>query len=103
MTADAFAEHLRRAETLRFDGPDWTCLDKAGDDVFDLGNGGRPLRLHLDADGSPHYVQVKIVGDKLGITERISGQRHLAYRIPAGDLDILMTQKLFVCNVTENR
>lgn len=70
LTADAFAEHLRRAETLRFDGPDWICLDNAGDDVFGLGTGGRPLRLHLEADGSPHYVQVS---DKLGITVRISG------------------------------
>lgn len=54
-----FMDHLREDVdvTTLFDGPDWTGLEDYGDVVFDLGNGGKPLRFHLDPD-SKFCVQV---------------------------------------------
>lgn len=44
-------------ETSDFDVPDWVGLEDDGRDVFDLANGGTPLRFHLDPNGA-HHVQV---------------------------------------------
>lgn len=44
---------------LHLNGPDWTELQE-GDEVFDLGNGGRPLWFHLKSGGM-HNVEVRIV------------------------------------------
>lgn len=63
--ASAFLDNLRQADSkydaqdpsLRFGGPDWTELDGHDRDVFDLGNGGRPLWFRLDPGDSRH-VQV---------------------------------------------
>lgn len=63
--AYALAVALRRAgheaitASMEFDGPDWMGLleDDGGGDVFDLGNGGRPLWFRLDSK-DVRYVQV---------------------------------------------
>ncbi|VVC42104.1 Immunoglobulin-like fold [Cinara cedri] len=59
--ASEFGEMLRswvsEDQPPWFDGPGWTGLQESNNNVFDLGNGGRPLCFSLDPDGV-HQITV---------------------------------------------